>query len=182
MKKTLWLPGILTFLLSVPLTTHQAHSQELKIGFVDYYAILDQMPEMRAVEQRMQNFYRDKLSELEVKEREIYTAFEDYQTRAAVLSDAARQREEQRLNELSMELRQFQNEIQQQLQQRRMQLMRPLFEQLQDSIDRVARQRGLDFVMQTTTSAGDSFILWVAPEVRQQYDITNEVLQSMDII
>ncbi len=182
MNRTLLLPGVLACLLFLPLTGNQAYSQELKTGFVDYYAILDQMPEMRAVEQRLQNFYRDKLAEYQGKEREMQTAFEEYQIRSEVLSDAARQREEQRLNDLSLELRQFQTVFQQELQQRRSQLMRPLLEQLQAAIDRVARQHDIDFILQTTTATGDSVILWIAPEVRQQYDLTNAVMQSMDII
>ncbi len=183
MKKSLWLPVIsLAILLSVPLAGEKAHAQELKIGFVDYYSVLEVMPEMRAVERRLENFYRDKLSELEVKEREIQMVFEDFQTKMEVLSASARQREEQQLNDLWLELRRFQNEAQQQLQQRRMQLMTPLFEQLQTTINTVARQRDIDFVLQTTTANGDAIILWVDPAVRQQYDLTDAVKQYMDII
>lgn len=167
----------LTALFAVP----NANAQDMTIGFVEPRAILERMPEMRAVQQRLQNFAERKQRELQNKERELQTEIETYQQRASVISDEARTTEEERLTELDTEFRQLQNEAQQELQQQRAELMAPLLEQIQEAIDAVAARKGLDFVLNTTTSTGDVIILYVDPEVQEEYDITDEVMTELDI-
>lgn len=156
-------------------------AQDMKIGFVEPRAILERMPEMRAVSQRLQNFAERKQNELVQKERELQTEMELYQQKIGVISEQARQTEEQRLTELDQEFRQLQSQAQEELQQQRGSLMAPLLEQIQSSINSVAAEKGLDYVLNTTTSTGDVIILYVSPEVQAEYDITDAVMQELDI-
>lgn len=170
------LAGILT-LISAP----SANAQDMKIGFVEPRAILDRMPEMRAVAQRLQNFAERKERELIEKQRELQTEFELFQQRASVISEQARQNEEERLTLLDQEFRQMQNDAERELEQQRANLMAPLLQQIQESINNVASQRGLDYVLNTTTSTGDVIILYVSPQVQAEYDITDAVMLDLDI-
>jgi len=167
-----------TALMAAPAT---ATAQDMTIGFVEPRAILERMPEMRAVQQRLQNFAERKQSELAEKERELQTEIELYQQRVSVISESARQTEEERLTELDMEFRQLQSQAQQEMQQQRQRLMAPLLEQIQESINNVAARKGLDYVLNTTTSTGDVIILYVSPEVQAEYDITSDVMDDLDI-
>ena len=168
----------ITALMAAPAT---ATAQDMTIGFVEPRAILERMPEMRAVQQRLQNFAERKQSELAEKERELQTEIELYQQRVSVISESARQTEEERLTELDMEFRQLQSQAQQEMQQQRQRLMAPLLEQIQESINNVAARKGLDYVLNTTTSTGDVIILYVSPEVQAEYDITSDVMDDLDI-
>lgn len=156
-------------------------AQDMKIGFVEPRAILERMPEMRAVQQRLQNFAERKQNELVQKERELQTEIELYQQKVGVISEQARQTEEERLTELDQEFRQLQTQAQQELQEQRAELMAPLLQQIQESINSVAARRGLDYVLNTTTSTGDVIILYVSPQVQAEYDITSEVMEELDI-
>lgn len=158
-----------------------AEAQDMKIGFVEPRAILERMPEMRAVQQRLQNFAERKQNELVQKERELQTEMELYQQKVGVISEQARQEEEARLTQLDQEFRQLQSEAQQELQQQRAELMAPLLQQIQQSIDAVAARKGLDYVLNTTTSTGDVIILYVSPAVQEEYDITSDVMTELDI-
>jgi outer membrane protein len=158
-----------------------AEAQDMKIGFVEPRAILERMPEMRAVQQRLQNFAERKQNELVQKERELQTEMELYQQKVGVISEQARQDEEARLTQLDQEFRQLQSEAQQELQQQRAELMAPLLQQIQKSIDTVAQRKGLDYVLNTTTSTGDVIILYVSPAVQEEFDITNDVMTELDI-
>jgi outer membrane protein len=168
---------ILTALMAAP----AAQAQDMKIGFVDPRAILERMPEMRAVQQRLQNLAERKQNELADMESELQTELELYQQKAGVISEEARQTEEERLAQLDQEFRQMQTEAQQEIQQRRAELMAPLLQQMQESINSVAATRGLDYVLNTTTSTGDVIILYVSPEVQAEYDITSAVMEDLDI-
>lgn len=160
----------------------QAQTEEdMKIGFVDPRAVLERMPEMRAVQQRLQNFAERKQQELSQKEAELQTEIELYQQKVGVISESARETEEQRLSEMDANFRQLQTEVEQEFQQQRAELMSPLLNQIQQSINTVAETRGLDYVLNTTTSNGDVIILYVSEEIQNQFDITDAVMQDLGI-
>src|SRR5690625_393701 len=152
MKKLLITGFIIAAFGSVFLTAAPLQAQDMKICFVEPRAVLERMPEMRAVQQRLQNFAERKQNELIQKERELQTELEAYQQKVGVISEQARQNEEERLTQLDQEFRQMQMEAQQEVEQQQAQLMGPLLQQIQDSINNVASQKGLDYVLNTTTS------------------------------
>lgn len=158
-----------------------ADAQDMKVGFVEPRAILDRMPEMRAVAQRLQNFAERKESELLEKQQELQSEFELFQQRAGVISDEAREAEEQRLTVMDQEFRELQSAAEQELQEQRQTLMAPLLQQIQESINNVAESLGLDYVLNTTTSTGDVIILYVSEQVQEEYDITDAVMLDLGI-
>lgn len=176
---------IFSFIGLIALTTlfaaPGASAQDMTIGFVEPRAILERMPEMRAVQQRLQNFAERKQTELGSKEQELQTELELYQQKVGVISESARQQEEERLTALETEFRQLQSQAQQELQQRQAELMGPLLQQVQEAIDAVASRKGLDYVLNQTTSNGDVIILYVSPRVQEEYDITDDVMQELGI-
>jgi outer membrane protein len=159
----------------------QAQTQDMKIGFVDPRAVLERMPEMRAVQQRLQNFAERKQQELSDKESALQTEIELYQQKVGVISESARQTEEERLSEMDTEFRQLQTQVEREFQQQRADLMSPLLNQIQESINTVAETRGLDYVLNTTTSNGDVIILYVSEEIQSEFDITDAVMQDLGI-
>jgi len=181
MKKLSILPIFAFALLVSALSAPVAVAQDMKIGFVEPRAILDRMPEMRAVQQRLQNFAERKERELIDMQQELQTEIELYQQKVGVISEQARQAEEERLTQLDMEFRQLQNDAERELQQQRATLMSPLLQQIQESINRVAEVRGLDYVLNTTTSTGDVIILYVSPQVQAEHDITDAVMDDLGI-
>lgn len=173
--------GFFALLLFFSFQPLSVQAQDMKIGYVEPRAILERMPEMRAVEQRMQNFVERKRDELSTQEQSFQEELDLYQQKVGVISDTARQQEEERLGQLQMELQQSQNQIRQEIQQRQSELMAPLLEQVQGAINEVASEMGIDYVLNTTTSTGDVVILYVREELREQYDITDAVMRNLGI-
>jgi outer membrane protein len=173
--------GVFTFLVLCLFQANSAFAHDLKIGYIESAVILDRMPEMRAVEQRLQNFANRKIEELSQLERELQQEIESYQQRVSVISDQARQREEERLGQLNFELRQKQQEAQRELEERRIELITPLLDQIQTSMRAVAQQKGIDYVLSTTTRMGDAIILYVNEDLRAEYDITDAVMRHLGI-
>ncbi len=181
MKKISTFGFIILLAMTAMVFAPEAKAQDMKIGFVEPRAILERMPEMRAVQQRLQNFQERKLNELIEKERELQTEIELYQQKVGVISEQARQSEEERLTRLDQEFRQMQGQAQQELQEQRARLMAPLLDQIQQSINSVSARKGLDYVLNTTTSTGDVIILYVSPQVQAEFDITSDVMADLDI-
>ncbi|MDZ7690007.1 MAG: OmpH family outer membrane protein [Balneolaceae bacterium] len=153
----------------------------LTIGYVDPQAILSKMPEMKAVQQRLQNFRDRKVQELQEKQSQFQQQLSAYQQKSTVISEEAKKKEEERLGQLQSELQQFQTQLQQEIQQKQQELVGPLLQQIEEAINKVAEERGLTYVLNTTTSQGDVIILYASPSAREQYDITDPVMQQLGI-
>ena len=176
--------GILLLFLAVPTSFVSAQGQqtdELSIGYVDPQLILSKMPEMKAVQQRLQNFAERKQEELAQKEADFRKQLEEFQQKSAVISEDARAKEEQRLGELNVQLQEFQSQLQQEMQRKQEELVGPLLQQIEKAINTVAERQGLTYVLNTTTRSGDVIILYASQEAQQKYDITDTVMRELGI-
>ena len=171
----------LSFFIAISASTVAHAQEEMQIGFVNPQAVLAKMPEMRAVQQRLQNFAEQKQQELKQKEDAFQQEYNNYQSKASVISDAANEREQQRLGQMQQDLITAQQEAEQALQTRREELLGPLFEQIATAIDAVAQQMNLSYVLNTTTSTGDLIILYASEEYQSKYDITEAVMKELGI-
>src|SRR5690625_5383202 len=98
MKKLLITGFIIAAFGSVFLTAAPLQAQDMKIGFVEPRAVIERMPEMRAVKQRLENFAERKQNELIQKESELQTELDVYHKKEGVICEQARQHEKERHN------------------------------------------------------------------------------------
>ncbi len=182
MKKVWILFGFVFVIgLTAPVEIAQAQDQ-LTIGYVDPSMIMRSMPEMAAIERRLQNFVERKRQEFTEKEANFNQEVEQYQQKIAVISEEAQRQEEQRLAELNLELQEFQQNFQQEIQERQYTLLEPLLDKIQGAIEEVASERNMTFVLNTMTNQGDFIILYASDEAQQNYDITDAVMQRLDLM
>lgn len=175
--------GMLTVFSSVAFN-QSAAAQGFKVGYVDPRVILQRMPEAKAVQQRIQNLYDRKQNEIAGKQQELQSALQEYQQKIGVISEEARVTEEERLTQMDLEFRQLQSDAEQEIEQESAELMAPLFEQIQTSVNSVSEQQGLDMILNVTMggySVLDRNIIYVSPEHQAQYNITSAVMQDLGI-
>lgn len=154
-------------------------AQDNKIGYVNPQSILASMPEMKAVQQRLQNFTVRKQQELTQKEQAFQAQVTAYQQKVGVISSEAQQQEEARLGQLQNELVQAQQTAEGEVQAKRNELIGPLLEQIGTAIDAVASSMELSYVLNTTTSTGDLIILYASEDYQSKYDITEKVMEQL---
>lgn len=181
--KNIWKIFGIIFLVTLLLPVEKVQAQEeLRIGYVDPQTIMRSMPEMAAIERRLQNFIDRKRQEFTEKEAHFRRQVEEYQQKMAVISDEAKQKEEERLAELNLELQEFQQNFQQEIQERQFELLEPLLQKIQGAIESVANERNFTFVLNTMTNNGDFIILYASEDAQRNYDITDEVMQRLDLM
>lgn len=161
------------------LFTNAVTAQDVKIGYVNPQAILANMPEMKAVQQRLQNFAAKKQQELSLKEQDFQNQVSEYEQKAGVISADAKRKEEERLGQLQVDLVNAQKQADSDFQQKKNELIGPLLTQISNAIDKVAKAKGLTYVLNTTTSTGDMIILYVSEEFQAKSDITESVMQEL---
>lgn len=182
MKKFLVIFGSL-FLLGLFMPVEKVQAQdELRIGYVDPQTVMRSMPEMAAVERRLQNYVERQREEFAEKEADFRQQVEEYQQKMAVISDEAKRKEEERLAELNLELQEFQQSFQEEVQERQSSLIEPLLDKIQGAIEEVAQERNFTYVLNTMTNNGDFIILYASDEAQQNNDITDEVMERLDLM
>lgn len=170
------------FFIAFGLTTTanaQSSNSETKIGYVNPQAILSMMPEMKAVQQRLQNFTARKEQELQQKGQNFQAEVAAFQQKAGVISRGAQTQEQERLGKLQEELIQAQSAAEQELQEKRQELVGPLLAQINTAINTVAERMELTYVLNTTTTTGDVIILYASEEYRTKYNITEQVMDEL---
>lgn len=172
---------ILSVFIAISAVDTAKAQQETKIGYVNPQAVLAKMPEMRAIQQRLQNFSDKKREELTQKQQEYQTALQEFEQKIGVISEEASQREQDKLIKLQEDFQIAQQDIQRQIQQRQQELLGPMFNQISTAINAVAEQMGLTYVLNTTTSNGDQIILYASQEFQERYDITDAVMQELGV-
>ncbi len=159
-------------------------TQDFNVGYVDPRVILQRMPEAKAVQQQIQNLYDRTQNEIATRQQELQTELQAYQQKVGVLSEEARQTEEERLTQMDLEFRQLQSDAQTEIQQQSAELMDPLFDQIQSSVDNVAKQLGLDMILNVTMGGYNILernIIYISPENQTEFNITSAVMQDLGI-
>lgn len=175
MKKIAFLLTLLAFLATTQLPA------QVKMGYVDPTYVLSKMPEMASVQVKLQNFQEKKAEELRASELSFRDEIQTYQQKEAVLTDDAKEKEQQRLANLERTLQQQQQQAQQEFGQKQQELIGPLLSAIQDAINQVAQEMELTYVLNTTTSNGDVIILYASKDAQSKYDITDRVLNKLGI-
>ena len=158
-----------------------ANAQQLKIGYVDPQTILSKMPDMAAVQKKLQNF-QDKLrQQLSQKQADLQQQVQQFQQKSAVISDVAKKQEQAHLDSLNQQLGQLQQEYANELQNRQQQLMSPILDKVQKAINEVAKSMDLTYVFNTVTGNGDYIILYASNQAQQKYDITQKVMDKLNL-
>lgn len=163
------------------------------IGYTDYELIMVQMPEFRQVQERIQGQAEEDqqaLAQLQAQiEQRLQAKGEELQGRLqgaqGPVTDQARQRMIQELQQEAVEFEVAQRTELDQERQRRLQalsrleaeLLEPLFNRLQDAINAVSEQRNLTMVVSSRLS-GEPVLLYAGPGA---VDITAEVMSSLGI-
>lgn len=150
---------------------------QLKIGYMNTQEVLSQVPERSDIEQKLNSFVQEKRQELQQQTAAFQDSVAEYQQNQSAMSDAEAAQAEEKLSQMEASMNQFRQSIQQQVQQRRSELLEPLYNKMNASIEVIAEQRNLDFVINEATSGGENVLYYKAS---QQMDITEEVLQHMN--
>lgn len=158
----------------------QADAQNLRIGVVDANLILAEMPELTDVSDQLEGFATRKRREFAQLETEFIRAREEFEQKVAVISETARQAEQERLAEKARSIQQFQVEYQEELLQRQEALIQPLRNRITRTIDEVSKEMGLAYVINRMVNNGDVVVLYVSEEM-QRYDITQRVKERLGI-
>ena len=151
---------------------------QVKIGYTDHEAIIAVMPEYGQIQAQLQTEYNGAQEALQSLAADFQGEVEKYQKQQPLLSEERRAEREQELAQQQQELQAAASRKDQELAERELELMQPIFDQVQTAIDEVAQSKGLDIVLRHRVGA-QPIILY--RNENTVVDITIEVATKLGI-
>ena len=150
-----------------------ALAQDFKFGYVDFNEVIMLMPEMDEARATIEENQKTNEEILMTMYREYETKMQQYQQNNATWTPAVREMKEKELMQLEQNLQQNQQVLQQELQQLQQQLQAPIYKKAQDTVNELAKAKGLALVFEKNS------LLYLDPA--QGVDLTPEARTALNI-
>jgi outer membrane protein len=160
------------------LTAGAASAQD-RIGYANLDLIISKMPESAQVAKQLDTYQKELAQKLETKRAYAQGKLVEAQDAqaAGVVSDEKMAEYEAELRKLDREIKESARDADQKLMGRRNELMEPVIDKLQDTIQRVAEREGYTHVLNMLDGTGTSVLLWG----REDHDLTDAILTELGI-
>ena len=153
-----------------------AQSTSLKIGYTNVDYILSKLPEAKQIETELKTHEEQLGAQLQAKMKEFEEKYKTFMETQETLTPVVRNDKQNELQTLQTNIQKFQQEAEKSLQQKQVELLKPAYEKIQNSIDQVAKENGFTHIF--SNDAGGVPILLYATE---QDDISNLVLANLGV-
>ena len=120
---------------------------EIKIGFVNVPKVLDQAPQARAADQRLEKEFGPRDSEILSMKRELVALNEKLSKNSAVMSNTERQRKEADMRQMRREIRRLEDEFREDVNLRRSQELGKLQRKVVEVIQTLAKAEKFDLII-----------------------------------
>ena len=148
-------------------------AQDFKFGYVDFNEVIMLMPEMDEARATIEENQKTNEEILMTMYKEYETKMQQYQQNNATWTPAVREMKEKELMQLEQNLQQNQQVLQQELQQLQQQLQAPIYKKAQDTVNELAKAKGLALVFEKNS------LLYLDPA--QGVDLTPEARTALNI-
>lgn len=168
---------ILIPLLAALFGAQTSHAQ-VRVGVMNPQEVLAAMPEVRSIEENLQQYVTEKETEFQTRYTEWLERVTRYQENLEgnLLTQEAQAREETELTEIQAELEAMNQRFQIDLQNRRSQLLEPLLARMDQAMAEVAEENGIGIVINKATAAGDPIVYFASARAT---DLTPLVIQRL---
>lgn len=159
----------------IALFTTQISFAQLKIGYVDSDAIMQELPDAQDAQKRLDQIVQEWQEELGKIEKEWQSAFDDYEKRKLIMSNQKRAEVEKELVALEKQITDFRQKkfgVNGELFKQQEEVMKPIQNKIFLAIEELAKEEDFDFIFDRS---GDILFLFA----KEEYDVTPLVLEKL---
>ena len=132
----------------------QVASAQTKVGHIDVSALMTTMPAMKAAEAQLNKLREGYDTEYKKLVTEYQTKAAQYQKEAETAGDVLNQTRSQEMQDMGSRIQKYQDDASKSLQDKSVELQKPLMEKAQAAIQKVARAKGIQYVLDSTVGSG----------------------------
>jgi outer membrane protein len=164
-------------LISFLLITSSISFAQLKIGYIDSDAIMDNLPDVLDARQKLDAVIQEWQAELNKLEADWKAKYDDYEKRKLIMTDQTRAETEAALVQMETQIAQYREKkfgTNGELFQKQDELMKPVQNKIFVALKEIAVQDDYDYVFDRS---GDIMILFA----KEKYDLTSQVLDKLKL-
>jgi outer membrane protein len=144
-KKMKKLLGVVLVAASLVFTANLAKAQQ-KIGYVNFNAVIDVMPDKAVIAKTMQDYQKTFADQYQAMQSELQTKGADYEKNKATWNDAIRTQKEAEITDIQKRMQDFGQKAQQSIENKQNEQAKPLFEKVKAAVSAVAKEKGYTYV------------------------------------
>lgn len=155
-----------------------------KFAHVDLNTLVQLMPEMDAARATINASSQEAQDTYQAMVDEFQSKYTQYQQKASTWTDTIRQSKEKELSDMDQRIQEFQQSIQLELQQQQNELLAPIYQKAQETVEKLAKEGGYMYVSDVTSFiyVDDTQSVDLTPAARKLLNIpegrTLETLQA----
>ena len=153
MKQVRNLIAIAVFVVAGTFTA-TAQTSASKVCHIASQELVEIMPKAKAAEKQLRNLAKTYEAELVNMDKNLQTKSQEAQAKAKSRSDEENQRILEQIQADRKTIEEFYTNSQKSLSQKRTDLLKPVYEEARQAIFKVARAKGFDYVLDSTTGTG----------------------------
>ena len=132
-------------------------SAQTKVAHIDLQSLITSMPEMKVAQDQMKKIQETYDKDYKNMVAEYQTKLQKYEQESATAGDALNDTRSKEMQDMGNRIQQFQQTAQKELGQKEMDLIKPIMEKAQKAIQKVAKAKGVNYVLDATTGSGVLF-------------------------
>jgi len=132
----------------------QVATAQTKVGHIDVSALMTTMPAMKAAEAQLTKLREGYDTEYKKLVAEYQTKAAQYQKEAETAGDLLNQTRSQEMQDMGTIIQKYQDDASKSLQDKQIELQKPLTEKALAAIQKVARAKGVQYVLDSTVGSG----------------------------
>ena len=132
----------------------QVTSAQTKVGHIDVSALMTTMPAMKAAEAQLTKLKEGYDNEYKKLVAEYQTKAAQYQKEAETAGDLLNQTRSQEMQDMGTRIQKYQDDASKSLQDKQIELQKPITEKALAAIQKVARAKGVQYVLDSTVGSG----------------------------
>lgn len=145
---------------------------QTKVGTIDVDYIISKLPELTTIQTQMVTYGKELDNELQTKLTNYDAQVEAYKAGEVGFTEAQKQQKQTAILAIEEDINKFQQNGNQLVQLKRDELLRPAYQRIGASLEKLAKAQGYTQVLQT-----DNTLVYLDPT----YDLTRQVLTDLGI-
>lgn len=157
------------------LSVASVSAQNMKFGHINSQDLMMAMPERDSAEAKLKRYAKQLQDQIETLQVELNNKYQDYLKKKATFTDAIREMKEKELNDLDARSKEFEQTASQDYQRQQAELMKPIVDRANATIQKVAKANGFIYVFDISTGAVTYFSdqsIDILPLVKKELGIT----------
>ena len=131
-----------------------SNAQDSKVAHINTQELIETMPAYKSAMSQLEKLESTYRADIDDLYKEAQSKNQRYQQEAVNQTEEENAKRAQELQQDQQKIVQFQQNAQKELQKKESELLRPVYEKARTSIQKVAREKGYDYVLDSTTGAG----------------------------